>query len=345
MATALLDAVRPSPGRTQRVTVAFGSYAFAAAAGATVLICCLLAGWAPLGFSIVTVFLFAGPHNWLEARYMFTRMPARWGPLTAYFTLGIAGVVGLALSMAALHWLAAWFELSDQSYLLLTASWNSVLIGWITTLGLLRSEQNPRRNWSWLVPFACVLIAINWMRPLAWSLALVYLHPLVALWFLDREIARIRPAWRWTYRACLLLVPMCLALLWWKLATKADLPGNDWLSQQITSHAGGEIIRSVSTHFLVAAHTFLEMLHYGVWVVAIPLISVRMAPWRLDNVPLARRSSTWRVAVAGAIGAGVIAMAALWAGFLADYPLTRDIYFTVAIFHVLAEVPFLLRLL
>ena len=33
----------------------------------------------------------------------------------------------------------------------------------------------------------------------------------------------------------------------------------------------------------------------------------------------------------------------LWAFFLADYPLTRDVYFTVALLHVLAEVPFLLR--
>jgi hypothetical protein len=35
----------------------------------------------------------------------------------------------------------------------------------------------------------------------------------------------------------------------------------------------------------------------------------------------------------------------LWGAFLADYPLTRDVYFTVATLHVLAEVPFLLRLL
>jgi hypothetical protein len=38
-------------------------------------------------------------------------------------------------------------------------------------------------------------------------------------------------------------------------------------------------------------------------------------------------------------------MLVLWGGFVADYPLTRDIYFTVAMLHVLAEVPFLLRLL
>ena len=27
----------------------------------------------------------------------------------------------------------------------------------------------------------------------------------------------------------------------------------------------------VSTHFLVAAHTFLELVHYGAWIVLIPL--------------------------------------------------------------------------
>lgn len=35
----------------------------------------------------------------------------------------------------------------------------------------------------------------------------------------------------------------------------------------------------------------------------------------------------------------------LWAGFLANYPLTRDVYFTLAMLHVLAEVPLLLRAL
>jgi hypothetical protein len=38
-------------------------------------------------------------------------------------------------------------------------------------------------------------------------------------------------------------------------------------------------------------------------------------------------------------------MLVLWVGFLADYPLTRSVYFTVALLHVLVEFPFLLRLL
>src|SRR5947209_750694 len=70
--------------------------AFAAACLTVACAAALLAGWAPVGFSIVTVFLFAGPHNWIEFRYFVSRMPAHWGPLRGYFLLAIAGVVGLA---------------------------------------------------------------------------------------------------------------------------------------------------------------------------------------------------------------------------------------------------------
>lgn len=50
----------------------------------------LLAGWAPLGFSIVTVFLFAGPHNWIELRYFMARLPGRLGPLRGFFIVAAA---------------------------------------------------------------------------------------------------------------------------------------------------------------------------------------------------------------------------------------------------------------
>jgi hypothetical protein len=42
---------------------------------------------------------------------------------------------------------------------------------------------------------------------------------------------------------------------------------------------------------------------------------------------------------------GVFVVAILWFGFSLDYATTRDVYFTVAIAHVLAEAPFLLRTL
>src|SRR5262249_36399862 len=86
-----------------------------------------LAGWAPLGFSIVTVFLFAGPHNWIELRYFMSRMPARWGPLRGFFLFAFAGIFGLTATFAALPWLAGaggWQA----------AEWNTAIAVWNTAL-------------------------------------------------------------------------------------------------------------------------------------------------------------------------------------------------------------------
>src|ERR671926_223717 len=61
---------------------------------------------APLAFSMVTVFLFAGPHNWAEARYFLGRLPARAGKLFGFFAFSFAGIVGLTAGLALLPWLA-----------------------------------------------------------------------------------------------------------------------------------------------------------------------------------------------------------------------------------------------
>jgi len=307
-----------------------------------VVLCAALAGWAPIGVSIVAVFLFAGPHNWFEARYFLTRMPARWGALTPYFSLGLGGSLLLGGLFASLPWLAA-----EQPGigLQLVAGWNTLLTLWIVSLALIRSRQNPRRNWGFLVPLGLVLIAVNWLWPLAWSLGLVFLHPLIALWFLDRELKRLRSVWLMPYRMGLLMVPVCLGGLFIQLAAGADLPNQDVVSWQITQHAGAGVVSHVSTHLLVAAHVFLELLHYLVWIVVIPSLSVRGPIWRIDTVPLARRSTAWRRVVAAIVLAGIGIAVMLWGSFLADYSWTRNVYFTVAILHVLGEVPFLLRLL
>ena len=209
----------------------------------------------------------------------------------------------------------------------------------------MRSRQNPRRHWSWLWPIGFTLIAVNWMWPIAWSLALVYLHPLVALCFLDRELGRRNPRMQRTYRYCLTAVPVLIGLSIWRLASAPSLPGTDILTQQITHHAGSRILTNVSSHLLVSLHTFIEMLHYAVWLLAIPLISLAAKPWRLSDSPLAKKSWRWRYALTAVLVMGAIAVLGFWAGFIADYPMTRDVYFTVALIHVLVEVPFLLRAL
>ena len=313
--------------------------------GAFVAAAWLLAANAPIGFSIVAVFLFAGPHNWMEARYFMSRMPARWGKLWVYYASGIAGVVTLAAVSLLMPVVGRTWNWQSDDWLTGVALWNSLLIGWVLTMVYLRQRETGRRRWHWVMPAGLALLAANWLWPLSWSLGLVYAHPLVALWFFDRELSRRRPGWHRAYRCALALVPLLLIVLWWRLADSADLPGEDLLTFQITEHAGASILTGVSTRLLVASHVFLETLHYAVWIVAIPLITYRTTPWNLQKVPLAARSRAWKIALAAVLGMGAAVILTLWAGFLADYPLTRDVYFSVAIVHVLAEVPFLLRLL
>src|SRR5262245_11713722 len=304
----------------------------------------VLAGWLPISFSIATVFLFAGPHNWLEARYFLAQMPARWGKLRGYFCVGLGGVFVLTSSFLALYTLDRWFVLDAVTAELGYGAWNSCLVLWLAWLVTLRSRQPPRRDWSLVWPVAFGLISFLWFFPGVWALVWVYLHPLIALWFLDRELLHHRPQWRKAYRCCLACLPLVLALLWWRLADAPPLPGDDLLTGKIVRHAGGNLLPGVSNHLLVATHTFLEMLHYGVWIVALPALSLGTAPWRTDvKLPLAQRSRAWRRAMIGLLMLGIGLMLVLWLCFAADYATTRDVYFTVAIFHVLAEAPFLLR--
>ncbi|HMO26945.1 MAG TPA: hypothetical protein PKB10_11810, partial [Tepidisphaeraceae bacterium] len=91
------------------------------------------------------------------------------------------------------------------------------------------------------------------------------------------------------------LSAVVLGLIWWRLWDAPALPGDDMLSMRITANAGAEWLTAISSHALVASHTFLELLHYGVWGVLIPLGAMQAMPWKLSNIPLARRGGAfWR---------------------------------------------------
>lgn len=305
----------------------------------------VLSGALPVEFSIATVFLFAGPHNWLEARYALGRLPARAGKLRGFFLVSLAGILGLTASFAALS--VAQFD--DATHIgTAYAAWNTVFVFWVAGLVWMRSRTNPKFDGGWVWPAACLVCAGVWLNPLVLNVALVYLHPLVSLWLLDRELTRSRPRWRRAYRFAVACVPLLLGVLWWRLRDSPDLPGSDWASEglrnAITNHSGAWYLDGVSTHFLVAAHTFLEMVHYGVWVLLVPLIGMRARPWELRTIPAARRSEAWRRGVSVFLLFGLCVVAVLWVCFRLDYETTRRVYFLVAMLHVLAEVPFLLRM-
>ena len=304
-----------------------------------------LASWLPLQLSIVSVFLFAGPHNWFEARYFLMRLPARFGRSRNFFIVAFAGIGGLTLayvSLPALYYTGTW---SGANWPNAIATWNTLMVLWIAALLLLRGKQKTDRDWFWVLPVAFALCAVNWFSPEIFSLAIVYVHPLVALWFLDRHLRRTKPEWSKTYRRCLLVVPLLLIGIVWQLSRSSSLSDDNGLFWRITQHAGAGLLPNVSSHLLVSTHVFLEMLHYGVWIVALPLIGATGSVWNARSIPIASHSRGFPKLITAFLILSLFIVVVLWAGFSVDYATTRDIYFTVAIAHVLAEAPFLLRMI
>ncbi len=299
----------------------------------------------PLQMSIATIFLFAGIHNFMEFRYFATRMPLRWGRSKLYYSVGISGVIVLAATYLTLYFASGNWLWSIENGTVLTASWNTAFALWLGVLFYLRGKQRPKSDWTGAFPAVFLLAALAWMVPQYWSLSLVYIHPFIAMWFLERQIRRTKPEWLRAYHYCLVSIPIFLVILWFTLSSQPNLPGDTGLFWRITQHAGSEILPGVSSRLLVATHVFLESIHYFVWILLIPLIDMRAIPWKLGEIPLFSKKGGFPKVVVAALAVSLILVAVLWAGFTADYTTTRDIYFAVAIGHVLAEFPFLIKML
>ena len=304
-----------------------------------------LIGSFPLGASIVTIFLFAGIHNVMEFRYFVARMPMRWGRSRTYYSVGICGVVVLAGAYLTLYFASGNWLWSEAGWAVFAATWNTGLILWVALLFYLRGRQRPKTDWSWAFPVAFLVAALAWIVPLYWSLALVYVHPFVAMWFLDRQIRRTKPQWLRAYRWSLATIPLFIVILWMAFAQQPSLPEDTGLFWRISQHAGSQILPGISSHFLVATHVFLESIHYFVWILLIPLVDKRAIPWRLNEIPMFKSDGFLRTLVVGSLVVAIAVVIALWAGFAVDYTTTRDLYFAFAIAHVMAEFPFLIKML
>jgi len=333
-----LQEIRVRPFQLTSANVFLIAFVSACAIGA------FLIGSFPLQLSIVTIFLFAGPHNLMEFRYFAARMPVRWGKSRLFYSVGIGGVVVLTAAYLTLYFASGNWLWSAESWQIYAAVWNTALIVWVGALFYLRGKQQ-RRDWSLAIAAAFFLAGLAWIAPQYWSLALVYLHPFVAMWFLERQIRRTRPEWLRAYHLCLLSIPVFLGLLWTLLAGQPNLPQDTNLSWRINQHAGSEILPSISSHLLVATHVFLESIHYFVWLLLIPLVDRRAIPWRLSEVPLFANANGIPKLFAAFLVFSIFVSVALWFGFALDYETTRDVYFAFAIGHVLAEFPFLVKML
>src|SRR5690349_23882287 len=246
------------------------------------------------------------------------RLPARFGRSRDFFVTAFAGLGVLTISYVSLPFLYQHANWSSETWLVVLASWNTLLLAWLVALIQLRSRQKRSRiissrrtvDWTWTIPIAFALAALNWLGPEFFSLALVYVHPLVALWFLDRQLKRTRPEWLKTYRRCLCLVPVVLAVMIWRLSQTSALADDNGLFWRITQHSGAQLLPQVSSHMLVSVHLFLEMLHYGVWILALPLLGSGF--WKFKRSAQAFPRTALLVA-------GVVAVVILWVGFSRDY--------------------------
>jgi hypothetical protein len=272
-----------------------------------------LAACFPVSLSIAAVVLFAGPHNWMEARYFVARMPVHWGRQRTFFLVAIAGVIALSatFSIIAVH----------------RSIWHTAAALW--TLSLIRTVR--RDVFAAALPLAFLWMALAWAAPGWIDLSLVFLHPIAALWFVRRQIARTRPEWLPGFHGVLAaIVPLALIILFFN-------GGMD----RVLASAPISFAQLSLPPPLLALHAFLELLHYGAWVILLPFIGLAAAPWDFRRVPLVGHRDGWPGLVKIAFSAGAAAVVVLWISFLADYKTTREIYFTLAIVHVMAEVPFL----
>ncbi len=313
-----------------------------------VVFCALTAtliGSFPLAASIVTIFLFAGVHNFFEFRYFAARMPLRWGKSRLFYAVGIGGVLVLTSAYLTIYFVNGNWFWSANNWQILVSVWNTAFVLWIGTLFYIRGRQKPNTDWTIAFAVAFLFAGLAWLVPNYWSLSLVYLHPFVAIYFLERQIRRTKKEWLKSYHFCLLTIPFFIAILYVAFANLPNLAEENSLFSRIAQHSGSGILSNISSHFLVATHVFLETIHYTVWILLIPLVDKRAIPWKLNEIPLFANREGFPKLVAIALIAGLTIVFALWLGFSLDYETTRDVYFAFAIAHVLAEMPFLVKML
>lgn len=333
-AAAQVGRVRARSGVSVAVPLFVASAFVLTAAGAAIA--------APVWLSIIAVFVFAGPHNWIEARYFLARLPGRWGRSRTFYVLAIGGAVTMTAFYLAMGPFARALELSDAGVSAVIASWATVAVAWCVALVAILGRQTGR-DWTWAVPVGLFVVAFAWWSPGLWWLGLVYGHPLVALIFLDRELRR-SPALQKSLRSLWAILPLALVAIAVAGGSAGPIGGMDGLTMRIADHAGATILPSIPDRVLVGSHAFLETVHYGVWVLAMPWLGFRTSPLRMTNVPLGRRPGIGAWAVVALLAGGAALVVVLWVAFAIDYGTTRDVYFAAAMLHVLVEVPFLIRI-
>lgn len=304
-----------------------------------VLLSAVLSGTAPGWFTIATVVVFGGAHNWIEFRYFLSRLPSRFGPLLPFFVTSCAGVLLLSAMEITLMLLNHQQWISGSQTRIGLHIWNELLILWMSGLSFLRYKKQTEPLIA--LPLALVLSLANLLSAEMFIVALTFLHPIGGLWIFERELRRTRKPWLKTYHRCLFAIPPCVvALIYCLHGVTLDHVSTKFLSANANS--GFSIFPDDVASMFMALYGFLQMVHYGIWVVALPLATESWRRWRLDRISIVRKRPLLAKVLALAIPiSGVLAIPVLWTGYGVDYATTNEVYITIATLHVIAELPFL----
>lgn len=338
---------------------------FASASLVLILAAAVFSGIAPLQFAMATVFLFAGPHNWVEVRYFLSRLPSRFGPFRRFFLISFSGVFFLSLLLAALIFLMQASLITGETGKTIYRIWTALFFLWLLALKharkarvldsspapvkrteLFESKPDRLQQFCWLSGFALLFVSALY-KPDYFGLAILYLHPLIGLLILERELRRSRPQLLPVYHKILVAIPVALSILFWQLYRSPCLAVDSTIDWQIAQRAGSFMLPNLSSHMIVALHTFLQVIHYGVWLLAIPFATAAFTrrKWSPERLPAARNSRRIQALIAFVFAFSTLMVLALWLAFIADYSEAWQLYSTVAYVHVLAEIPFLLWML
>ena len=161
-------------------------------------------------------------------------------------------------------------------------------------------------------------------------------HPLLALVILGQELYAFRRPERRYYPQVLAAVPIGLAVL------LAGLSARGYIGP---SEIRSFFLATPGSPLFLATHTYLELIHYVVWIGLLPLLAQLTQRGNIKVYPFLKKSAGRLRAARQLLLLGAVLACVLWWGFTQDFELTRDLYFRIAIFHVLVEFPFLMRLL
>lgn len=322
--------------------------AIAAAFCGFVFLIAALAFFAPIGAKVLAVLLLAGPHNWIEFRYFLSRLPCRWpAQIRSFFLLSFAGLSSLGLGNIMLMWALNAAVIPWHTAHLLYGIWAVLSCCWSASLFCMAARissgagREYRKKLFMAAMVSVSLSVVAAMQPTLFGVALVYAHPLISLAILDRELERSKPQWQPGYRCALVLIPVVVSAYWLSLhGTQFFYPGA--VAQHIVNQTGATLLLFSASAFWLSTLVFLDLLHYAVWLVAIPNWAAGWQRWKPTREPaIVTRFSAARLPVRIIIVVASLLVIGLWIGFSKDYVATSQIYFVVAIMHVLAEIPFL----